>query len=62
MLCVVVGVLGAIGFERRVEERGKLGGLVCGVPVDEQGADLGADEVVGAAGAEVRELLGLRRS
>ncbi len=59
VLRVVLGVLGAIGLERGVDERGEFGGLVGWVPVDEQRADLGADEVVRAAGAEVCELLSL---
>ena len=34
----------------------EFGGIAGGVPLDEHGADLGADEVVGAAGAEMGEL------
>ena len=58
---VVVGVLGAVGLEGCVDRALESSrGVACGVPVDEHRADLGADEVVGAAGAEVRELLRLR--
>ena len=57
VLLVVLGVFGAVGFERGVDELLELRGIAGGIPLDEHGADLGADEVVGAAGAEVRELL-----
>src|SRR6202044_3015301 len=59
MLRVVLAVLLAVGLERRVDERGELLCIALWIPVDVHGADLGADEVVGTAGAEVRELLRL---
>jgi hypothetical protein len=58
---VVGGVLGAVGLERLGELRLEVSDSGGGVPVHEERADLGADEVVRATGAEVRELLGRLR-
>src|SRR5215469_15978160 len=59
MLLVVVGVLRAVCLQSGVKECGKLRGIALGIPWHEQRADLRADEVIGAACAEVRELFGL---
>ena len=59
---VVGGVLLAIFGERRVDLRLELGEVgVCG-PRHKQRANLGADEVVGATGAEEGQLLAFVRS
>ena len=54
MLVVVLGVLLALGDEGLIDLSFKSGDIALWVPVDKHRANLRADKVVGAAGAEVR--------
>ena len=60
---VVAGVIGPVGLKRlgqRLEHGVEIGGG--GVEVEDEGADLGAQEVVGAGGPECRERSQIRRA
>ena len=53
---VVLRVLGAICFQRLIELRLQLRDIAGRIPIHEQRTNLGTDEVVGATGAQMRQL------